>query len=131
MDFKKLNEFSILSIAYLGDSVWELEIRDYFVRKNLIIKDLNDLVREYVNAKAQSRFYLSVFDELEPEFQNYSKRGRNANINSYPKSCTPKEYRNATAFEVLIGAYHLLGETEKLKELTKKIIEGDLVEKKV
>lgn len=131
MDFKKLNELSILSVAYLGDSIWEVKVRDYFVRKNLNIKDLNDLVRGYVNAKSQSKFYLSLFDELESEFQTYSKRGRNANINSYPKSCSPKEYRNATAFETLIGAYHLLGETEKLEELTKKIIEGDLVEKKV
>ena len=46
-------------------------------------------------------------------------------IKSFAKSCSPTEYRNATAFEVLIGTLHLLGNEEKIKKILKNFIEGE------
>ncbi|MBZ4683355.1 MAG: mini-ribonuclease [Fusobacteriaceae bacterium] len=129
MEFKKLNELGVLTVAYLGDSIWELYIREYFVRKNINLKDLNIIVRKYVNAKFQSKIYLEILNEGKYNFLqeviDYSKRARNAKIKSYPSSCTLKEYKNATALEALIGAYYLLNYKEELQEIIKIILEGD------
>jgi ribonuclease-3 family protein len=125
MDFKKIAEYNALSIAYLGDAIWDLAVREYFFEENLKVEDYNNKVREYVNAKMQSVIYDKVYNTLSEEYQAVVKRGKNARIKSYAKSCSQKEYREATAFEVLIAVYHLRNESEKIRELLKSIIKGD------
>lgn len=128
MDIKEIGQYNILSLAYLGDSVWENHIRKYYFMKNLKVEEFNNKVKELVNAKAQSKIYLQLFDNLSEELKNISKRGRNANIKSYAKTCSQKEYRNATAFEVLIATLHLVDNDEKIIEIIKNIVEGEKVE---
>jgi len=125
MDFKKIGEYNILSLAYLGDAVWDLAVRDYFFSLNLKVDDYNNKVRSLVNAKAQSSIYKEIFNNLEEEYKNISKRGRNANIKSFSKNCSITEYREATAFEVLIATYHLLNENDKIQDLLNLIIKGE------
>lgn len=125
MDFKKIAEYNVLSLAYLGDAVWDLAVREYFFGENLKVEDYNHRVREFVNAKKQSSIYNFIYDSLSEEYQAVVKRGKNARIKSYAKSCSQKEYREATAFEVLIAVYHLRNESEKIRGLLKSIIKGD------
>ena len=80
------------------------------------VDEFNNKVRNFVNAEMQSKIYKEIFAELDKELQDISKRGRNTKIKSFAKSCSPTEYRNATAFEVLIGTLHLLGNEKKIKE---------------
>ena len=121
IDFR---DTGILNLAYLGDSVWELLVRKYFVEKNMDTNSLSTRVREFVNAKKQSQIYNEIFDTLEEEAQNVSKRARNAKIKSFPKSCSYMEYRNATAFEVLIAYYFLKKKYDKIDGILKIYIEG-------
>lgn len=114
-----IDEAGILNIAFLGDSIWELYVRKAFFNKGLSLKKLNHLVKEYVNAKFQSSLYNKIYDEIEEEEKNFSKRARNANIKHYPKSCTMKEYRESTAFEALIAYYYLNEKIEKIENIIK------------
>lgn len=125
MDFKKIAEYNLLSLAYLGDAVWDMYVRNYFFRENLKVEEYNHKVKDYVNAKAQSMIYNLIYEELPEEYKLISKRGRNTKIKSFAKSCTPKEYREATGFEVLIAVYHLRNESDKIEDILKSIIKGE------
>ena len=129
MDIKEIGQYNILSLAYLGDSVWEFYVRDYFFRDNLKVEELNKRVKTFVNAKSQSKIYRDVVDDLDDELKNISKRGRNANIKSFAKTCSVNEYRNATAFEVLIGVLHLTDNKDKIIEIINKNCRGEIHEK--
>lgn len=125
MDFKKIGEYNILSLAYLGDAVWDLAVRNYFFSFNLKVDDYNNKVRKLVNAKSQSEIFRKIFPNLEEKYQIISKRGKNANIKSFSKNCSITEYREATAFEVLIATYHLLDEADKIQDILNLIIKGE------
>ncbi|BDU51175.1 Mini-ribonuclease 3 [Haliovirga abyssi] len=126
MGNSKLKELSSLALAYLGDSIWELHIREYFVMKNYKVGKLNNLVGKYVNAKSQNIIFEKIFENLPEEEKSIALRARNAKIKSYPKSCTQKEYKNATALEALVGYYYLNNEKDKVNNLIEKyIIEGE------
>lgn len=126
MDNIRIKELNGLSLAYLGDAVWELRLRERFVARNLKVKDLNKLVKAHVSAVAQSKIYLSVIDELEDEYRACARRARNSKISTFPKSCTMKEYKNATAFEALIAMCYI----NKREDIIEGIIENYVFEKK-
>ena len=125
MDIKEIGQYNILSLAYLGDSIWESHIRKHYFMANLKVEDFKNKVKDLVNAKAQSKIYKELLDSLDEELKNICKRGRNANIKSFAKSCSQTEYRNATAFEVLIAVLHLTDNEEKIDEIIKNIVEGE------
>ncbi|MGL5573310.1 MAG: Mini-ribonuclease 3, partial [Cetobacterium sp.] len=102
-----VREANGLVLAYLGDSVWELSIRTYFINKGYNIKNLNRLVKEHVNAQAQSKYLKNIIDELDEDKLTLVNRSKNSNIKTFPKSCSVMEYKEATAFEALIGALYV------------------------
>lgn len=122
---KDIREYSGLELAYLGDAIWELEVRKHFLNYGYNIVKLNKIVKSKVNAKAQSLFFKSLFDELEEDYKNIAKRAKNSNIKTFPKSCTVIEYREATAFEAVIGAMYLNKNEEEFSKIIKKFIKGD------
>ena len=107
MDSIKVKELNGLALAYLGDSVWELRLRERFIVRNLKVKELNKLVKAHVSAVAQSKIYLSIVDNLEEEYKACARMARNSKISTFPKSCTMKEYKNSTAFEALIAMCYI------------------------
>lgn len=129
MDIKEINRYNILSLAYLGDSVWEFYVRDYFFKENLKVEEFNKRVKNFVNARSQSLIYKNIFDTLDDELKSISKRGKNANIKSFAKTCSITEYRNATAFEVLIAVLHLTENREKINQIINNNCRGDINEK--
>lgn len=129
MDIKEIGQYNILSLAYLGDSIWEYHVREYFFKKNLKVEEFNKEVKKYVNAKSQSKIYIETLNTLSDELKSISKRGKNANIKSFAKTCSINEYRNATAFEVLIAALHLTENSEKIIEIINKNCRGEIHEK--
>ncbi|MEI6857042.1 ribonuclease III domain-containing protein [Psychrilyobacter sp.] len=126
MDNIRVKELNGLALAYLGDAVWELRLRERFIARNLKVKDLNRLVKAHVSAVAQSEIYLSVVDELQDEYRACAKRARNSKISTFPKSCTMKEYKNATAFEALIAMCYI----NKREDIIEGIIENYVFKKK-
>lgn len=115
-----LKEASGMILAYLGDAVWELFVRRYVILKGFNNNKSNKVVKTLVNAKIQSRILNEILSDLSEKEREMVKRGKNANIKSFPSSCTVMEYRNATGFEALIGAFYELGELERIENIIKK-----------
>ncbi|MGL5903341.1 MAG: Mini-ribonuclease 3 [Cetobacterium sp.] len=117
-----VREANGLVLAYLGDAVWELSIRNYYINKGYNIKNLNRLVKQHVNAQAQSKYLKNIINDLDEDKLLLVNRSKNSNIKTFPKSCTVMEYKEATAFEALIGALYTEGKSEEIK----KIVENNL-----
>ncbi|MGL5355396.1 MAG: Mini-ribonuclease 3 [Cetobacterium sp.] len=115
-----VREANGLVLAYLGDAVWELSIRTYYINKGYNIKNLNKLVKDHVNAQAQSRYLKNIIEDLDEEKLMLVNRSKNSNIKTFPKSCTVMEYKEATAFEALIGALYTEGKLEKINDIIQK-----------
>jgi ribonuclease-3 family protein len=121
-----LKEAGGLSLAYLGDAVWELTVRAHFLEKGYKINVTNKKVKKFVNAKSQSLIYKSIIGDLDEQYSAIARRAKNSNIKSFPKSCSVMEYREATAFEALIAAFYINGETDRIRNILKKyILEGE------
>lgn len=122
MELSKLKELNGVSLAYLGDAIWELKVREFFVNRNYLVKKLHKQTVKYTNAKKQSEIIEKEMDNLDEQAYNFTKRGKNSNVKSFPKSCTRKEYKNSTAFEALIGYYYLSDKIEKIDDLISKYL---------
>lgn len=129
MDHVDHREISGLALAYLGDTVWETEVRLFWVKQGLHVAQLNYQVKKFVNAKQQSKYYRVLLEEVTEEEEAIMRRAKNANIRSFPKSCNNQEYREATAFEALIGAWYLTGNTSKIETFKRKVLD-QIFEKK-
>ncbi len=115
---------SPLTLAFLGDSVYEIFVREYIVNKmNVSANKLNKYSTGYVNAGAQCLVYNHYKGILTEEELMIMKRGRNANSTKAPRKQNPTEYRRATGVECLFGYLYLLGEKERLLELFNIAIE--------
>ena len=120
-----LRETSGIVLAYLGDSVWELYVREFFILKGYNIKNLNKHVVESVNAKTQSRILRDIFDEVDEKYKQLINRSKNGNIKTFPRSCTVMEYREATGFEAYIGALYIDGRIDEIKNIIRKNLNGE------
>ena len=118
MDNEALNRLPGLTLAYLGDGVYELGVRRYLLSKGILKADeLHKATVEYVNASFQSKFYYHIESLLNEEEQAVLKRGRNAKSPTRSKSCSVGQYRNATGVEALFGHVYLSGDEARLKQL--------------
>ena len=122
---KDIREYSGLELAYIGDAVWEIKMREHYLSFGYSIFKLNKEVKAKVNAKFQSLVYNKIIDSLDEKFQTIGKRAKNSNIKTFPKSCTIIEYKEATALEALIGAMYLLKKEEDINKIINLVIEGE------
>ena len=112
------NELSTAALAYLGDSVIEVLVREKLVYDGF--SDSGNLNREslkYVKAGAQAAAMRKILPSLSEEEEAVFKRGRNMSGGNVPKSATMSEYRTATGMEVLFGYLHVTKKNERIKEL--------------
>lgn len=126
MEYVDLRETSGVVLAYLGDAVWELYVRKYWISKGLNLQNLNRRVKECVNAKRQSILYKEILPLLEEKYQQLGNRAKNGNIKTFPKSCSVMEYKEATAFEALIAAFYTDKREDLIEMALKKCIEGEV-----
>jgi ribonuclease-3 family protein len=109
---------SILSLAYLGDAVFELCVRDMLTRANrLSLNGYNKLAKQYVPAVRQAVMYHKVFPFLTGDEQAVIKRGRNLNTATRAKNATATDYRHATGLETLFGHLYATGQYDRLHEV--------------
>ena len=113
-----IKEVSTEALAYLGDSVLEIRVREKLVRDGISGSgSLNRASLMYVKASEQAAAMHRIIPCLDEEETLVFKRGRNMSGGNVPKSATMAEYRTATGMEVLFGYLHLLGRTERIDEL--------------
>ena len=112
------NQYSPLTLAFLGDSVYELLVRQRIVSMaNLPAAKLHSLKIKRVCAAFQSRALDMIKDELSEKEAAVVRRGRNATGNTVPKNSTTADYRRATALEALFGYLKLIGDDERIEKL--------------
>ncbi len=118
-----------LTLAYLGDSIYEVYIRKYLISKNIVyVKDLQEESIKYVSAKAQAEFLKRLVDceFLLDEELTVMKRARNYKSTHHPKNCDIVTYKHSTAFEAIIGYLEIANQRERIEEIIRFILEGKL-----
>lgn len=114
----EVKQYSPLTMAFLGDAVYEQLVREKLViGANMPIGKLHNLSVRIVCASFQSMAVEHLLPILTEEEVSIYKRGRNASGNHVPKSASAVDYRRATALECLFGYLSLLQETERINEL--------------
>ena len=107
-----------LSLAYVGDAVYELLVRQYLLESGLAVNGtMHKRAKDFVSAHAQSMILETLSDALTDDEKAVVRRGRNAKSHSHPKNADLSEYHNATGFEALWGYLHLAGDSERITEL--------------
>jgi ribonuclease-3 family protein len=120
MDENNVKTVSTAALAYLGDCVVELCVREYLVSIGLSSSSrLNAKALDFVRAPKQAEAMKNILPILTEEEEAVFKRGRNLGHGSVPKSATVAEYRSATGMEVLFGWLKLLGREDRIAELFK------------
>ena len=115
---KPIEEMSAAALAYLGDSVLELCVRQMLVEKGVSsAKNLNSTALLFVKAEAQADAMKIILPTLSEEENGAYRRGRNIGHTNVPKSATVGQYRMATGMEALFGYLYLKGENERIDEL--------------
>lgn len=106
---------SPLTLAYIGDAVYELIIRSSLVlAEERTVDKFHKRCSLIVNASAQKDLIMKLLPELTEEEQGVFRRGRNAKSYSVPKNANLTDYRNATGFEALCGYLYLTDRMERL-----------------
>jgi ribonuclease-3 family protein len=125
LEMREANQINPLNLAYIGDAIYELAIREYILENNLdsSVNKLNKNAISYVKASAQCEFMRYIESGLSDEEMAIYKRGRNTKSNTSAKSSSIQEYRVATGFEALIGYLYIIGKYERLTELLSIILE--------
>jgi ribonuclease III family protein len=121
----EINRMNILVLAYLGDAIYELYIREHLVRKN--INKVNDLQKEavkYVSAKGQAMILDNLISEnyFSEDELDIIKRARNSKVSSHPKNTDILTYKHATAFEAMIGYLYLENKSKKIEDIVKYVV---------
>lgn len=115
---------SPLTLAFLGDAVYELLVRSLVVEEaNMPVGQLHQKAVSLVNAAAQSDAFGRIEKMLTEEELAIFKRGRNASASSTPKHADIAQYRRATGVEALFGYLYLKEEQERIEELFRMIME--------
>ena len=109
---------SPVTLAFVGDGVFELLVRERLLAKgSMPANKLHGLAVQQVKAAAQAKAYPVLETLLSAEEADILRRGRNANTSKVPKSCSPDDYRKATALEALFGYLYLRGDIARIEEL--------------
>lgn len=122
LDRKTVNMYSPLTLAFMGDSVYEQLVRERLVlHANMSVGKLHNFAVKYVCCEFQSTACDIIEPFLNDDEKDIMRRGRNSSGITPPKHSRVSEYRRATSLECLFGYLYLLGYNERIEELFKKI----------
>jgi len=114
-----LKELSPVALAYIGDAVYELYVRYYYLYPPRRIADYHQLVVQQVRAETQA-YHLQTLQPLLTETErDWIRRGRNS-VNKSPRRLSLQTYQQATGLETLLG-YLYITDTDRLQYLLTKI----------
>lgn len=123
-------EVNALTLAYLGDAVFELEVRTYMLlHGSQKVEKLHKHVTSFVNAASQSHLVGVLENSFTGEETAVYHRGRNSKTMTPAKHQTIADYRRATGLEAVFGYLYLKGDKARIQELL-KICFAELEEKK-
>ena len=119
-----IRTYSPLTLAYVGDGVYDLIIRTVVVeRANRPANELHRITVKYVSANAQSKIVQALMEDLTEEEQAVYRRGKNSKPHTTAKNASVADYMKATGFEAVIGYLYLTDQMPRILELVKMGIE--------
>ena len=128
LEDKDLRTYSPLTLAYIGDGVYELVIRTILVKKgNCPVNQLHRKASSLVKAGTQSSMMEVIEPMLTDEEHSVYRRGRNAHSPTRAKHATMADYRRATGFEALMGYLYLKDDFSRIIELVRAGIGEDQI----
>lgn len=119
-----VNTINIVTLAYLGDAIYEVFIREKLIKKGISkVEFLTKEATNYVSAKGQADILKKLIEEeyFSEEELDVIKRGRNYKRSSHPKHTDVVTYKYSTGFEALIGYLYLINNNERLNEILNQI----------
>lgn len=121
-----IRSYSPLTLAYIGDGVYELVVRTILVKNgNCPVNRIHKKASSLVKASAQSEIMGKIEDQLTEEEHAVYRRGRNAHSPTMAKHATMADYRRATGFEALMGYLYLREEYTRMLDLIRMGIGED------
>jgi len=121
---KGVGHLNPAELAYLGDAVFELLVREMLLRQAVPFRQINRRAKAFVSAQAQAEMYHRLYPQLSAEEQAVMKRGRNLHSASRSKNAGVTEYRHATGLEALFGYLRQRGDTARVEEVFLICVEG-------
>ena len=125
MELEEINisDYSPLTLAYIGDSIYEIIIRTVIVDEaNRQVNKIHKKVSNLVKAPTQAKMIYYIMDDLTDDELKIYKRGRNAKAVTRAKNASMSDYRTATGFEALMGWLYLTKQSDRMMELIKKCL---------
>ena len=120
MEEVDVNTYSPLTLAYIGDCVFDLIIKNLVISHgNKQVSKLHKETSSLVQASAQSLMMRKIQEQLTEEETSVYKRGRNAKSITPAKNQSITDYRRATGFEALLGYLYLQKEWKRMLDLVK------------
>lgn len=120
LEEKDWSQYSPLTLAYIGDAVYDLMIRTVMVKQgNTQTARLHQRTTALVKASSQAELMAALMPYLTPEEQSVYRRGHNAKPYHTAKNASRREYLEATGFEALMGYLYLKGEYRRMVDLVK------------
>lgn len=126
-----VKQIKALALAYMGDSVLEIAIRERLLRTGKVKPNiLHREATKYVSAKAQAKVVRRLIDDgfYTEEELGILRRGRNAKSGSVPKNTDVQTYNYSSAYEAVLGYLYLLGRHDRVAsiiDLTIKLVETE------
>lgn len=115
-----------LTLAYIGDTVYDLYTRTYLAHENRgTVHALHLESAKYVCAKGQADAFFRIQPMLNEEELAAFRRGRNAHSGTVPKNANVQDYRVATGLEALIGYLYCLGQDERIGALMRAALQKE------
>ena len=117
---KDIRTYSPLTLAYIGDAVYDLVVRSVLVnRGNTAVNNLHKRASAIVKAPAQAAIAASIMEDLTDEEKDIYRRGRNSKPHTKAKNASTMEYLEATGLEAVVGFLYLKGEMDRALNLIK------------
>lgn len=119
-----VNTINIVTLAYLGDAIYEVFIREKLIKKGISkVEHLTKEATNYVSAKGQASILKKMIEEefFSEEELDVIKRGRNYKRSSHPKHTDVVTYKYSTGFEAVIGYLYLSNNNERLNQILNQI----------
>ena len=121
---KDIRTYSPLTLAYIGDGIFDLVIRSVVVGEgNTSANQLHRHTSHIVKAHSQAIMADALMEEMTEEEQDVYRRGRNAKSHTTAKNATVADYRSATGFEAVMGYLYMTDQLERIVYLCKLGIE--------
>lgn len=124
IEAKDIRTYSPLTLAYIGDSIFDLIIRSILVNKgNTPVNKLHQRASQVVKAQTQAAMILALMDELTEVEADWYRRGRNSKPHTKAKNASTIDYLEATGFEAVLGYLYLTGDMDRICELVTRGLE--------